>query len=107
MKQKEEDGRHYYPIGRFIAEVKSRVVIEHDLIDKNDYESKDEYIYESIDTLFSTFQEIGRPKKVYVRDEESKSYLMHVLKLAEIELEVKNRLEGIDEMYEMMWGKRL
>lgn len=103
IEQKERDGRYYYPRGRFIADVKSGIMIEHELIDKNDYENEYEYIYESVDTLFKTFQKIGRPKKVYVRDEETKWYLSRVLKLAEVKLEVKNNLDAIDEMYETMW----
>lgn len=37
-----------------------------------------------------------------MRDEETKWYLIHVLKLAGVKLEVNNNLDGIDEMHEMM-----
>ena len=96
---KEQDGRYYYPIARFIAERKSGFVISHDLIDKNDYKSKSDYVLESAELLINYFYRMGRPKSIYVRDEETKMYLKDILDKAKVKIIVKPKLKVIDEFY--------
>ncbi len=96
---KEQDGRYYYPLARMIAERKSGFVISHDLIDKNEYESKSDYILESAELLINYFYKMGRPKSIYVRDEETKMYLKDILDKAKIKIIVKPKLKAIDEFY--------
>ena len=96
---KEQDGRYYYPIARFIAERKSGFVISHDLIDKNDYKSKSDYVLESAELLINYFCKMGRPKSIYVRDEETKMYLKDILDKAKVKIIVKPKLKAIDEFY--------
>lgn len=96
---KEQDGRYYYPRARFIADRKSGFVISHDLINKNDYKSEMEYIIESAELLINYFYKFGRPKRIYVRDEESKIYLKEIADKAQIKLTVRPKLKTIDEFY--------
>ena len=96
---KEQDGRYYYPRARFIAERKSGFVISHDLINKNDYENERDYIIESVELLINNFYKMGRPKSIYVRDEETKMYLKDIADKAKIKLIVKPKLKAIDEFY--------
>lgn len=96
---KEQDGRYYYPRARFIADRKSGFVISHDLINKNDYKSEMEYIIESTEILINYFYKFGRPKRIYVRDEESKMYLKEIVDKAQIKLTVRPKLKAIDEFY--------
>ena len=96
---KEQDGRYYYPRARFIAERKSGFVISHDLINKNDYENEMNYIIESVEFLINNFYKMGRPKSIYVRDEETKMYLKDIADKAKIKLMVKPKLKAIDEFY--------
>lgn len=96
---KEQDGRYYYPIARIIAERKSGLLISHDLIDKNDYKNKGDYIIESAELLINYFYKMGRPKSIYVRDEETKMLLKDIANKAKIKLIVKPKLKAIDEFY--------
>ncbi len=96
---KEQDGRYYYPLARMIAERKSGVIISHDLIDKNRYESKSDYVLEATELLINYFYKMGRPKNIYVRDEETKMYLKDILDKAKIKIIVKPKLKAIDEFY--------
>ena len=96
---KEDDGRYYYPLSRIIAERKSGIVISDDLVDKNKYKSKRDYVLESVELLINYFYKIGRPKSVYVRDEETKMYLKDVLDKAKIKIIIKPKLKAIDEFY--------
>lgn len=96
---KEQDGRYYYPLSRIIAERKSGLVISNDLIDKNEYESKSDYVLESAELLINYFYKMGRPKSIYVRDEETKMYLKDILDKAKIKIIIKPKLKAIDEYY--------
>ncbi len=96
---KEQDGRYYYPIARFLAERKSGFAISHKLIDKNDYKSKNDYILESAGFLVDYFYKVGRPRSIYVRDEETKMYLKDILDKAKIKIVVSPKLKVIDEFY--------
>ena len=96
---KEDDGRYYYPLSRIIAERKSGLVISNDLIDKNEYKSKSDYVLESAELLINYFYKTGRPKSIYVRDEETKMYLKDVLDKAKIKIIIKPKLKAIDEYY--------
>lgn len=96
---KEDDGRYYYPLSRIITERKSGIVISDDLVDKNKYKSKRDYVLESVELLINYFYKIGRPKSVYVRDEETKMYLKDVLDKAKIKIIIKPKLKAIDEFY--------
>lgn len=99
---KEKDGRYYYPRARFMADKKSGLVIANDLINKNDYKSENEYIIESVEFLINYFYKYGRPKRIYVRDEESKMYLKDIADKAQIKLTVRPKLKVIDEFYNSM-----
>ena len=96
---KDQDGRYYYPLSRIIAERKSGLVISNDLIDKNEYESKSDYVLESAELLINYFYKMGRPKSIYVRDEETKMYLKDILDKAKIKIIIKPKLKAIDEYY--------
>ncbi len=96
---KEQDGRHYYPRARFIVERKSGSVISYDLINKNNYENEKDYVIESVKFLINNFYKMGRPKSIYVRDEETKMYLKDIADKAKIKLIVKAKLKSIDEFY--------
>lgn len=96
---KEQDGRYYYPLSRIIAERRSGLVISNDLIDKNEYKSKSDYVLESAELLINYFYKMGRPKNIYVRDEETKMYLKDILDKAKIKIIIKSKLKAIDEYY--------
>ncbi len=96
---KEQDGRYYYPRARYMAVRNSKIVLPPDLIDKNDYENESDYIMESVELLLNYFYKIGRPKSIYVRDEETKMYLKDVADKAKIKIIVKPKLKAIDEFY--------
>ena len=97
---KEEDGRYYYPRARFMADRNSGVVILHDLIDKNDYENENDYIVESVEILINNFLEMGIPKSIYVRDEETKMFLKDIADKAKIKIIVSPKLKAIDKFYD-------
>ncbi|MBQ3413996.1 MAG: hypothetical protein IJH39_01315 [Clostridia bacterium] len=99
---KEQDGRIYYPRVRFIADRKTGFVISHDFINKNDYKDEKEYVIESAELLINYFYKFGRPKRIYVRDEESKMYLNELVDKAQIKLTVRPTLKAIDEFYKSM-----
>lgn len=99
---KEQDGRYYYPRARFLADRKTGFIISHDLINKNDYNDEKEYILESVDLLINYFYKIGRPKTIYVRDEETKMYLKEIADKAQIKLNIKSKMKAIDEFYKSM-----
>ena len=96
----EKDGRLYYPRTRFIAEHRSGMMLSNDIIDKNKYESELDYVCESIDCLLSYIFKFGRPKKIYVRDEESYAYLKELAEKADVELVIRPKLKAIDKFYE-------
>lgn len=96
---KEQDGRYYYSIARIIAERKSGFLISYDLIDKNNYKNKGDYIIESSESLIDYFYKMGRPKSIYVRDKETKMYLKDIADKAKIKIIVKPKLKAIDEFY--------
>ena len=96
---KEDDGRYYYPLSRIIVERKSGLVLSNDLIDKNEYKSKRDYVLESAELLINYFYKMGRPKSIYVRDEETKMYLKDILDKAKIKIIIKPKLKAIDEFY--------
>ncbi len=99
---KEQDGRYYYPRVRAISDKQSGIMLLFEFINKNDYKSEEEYLLESVKILIDYFHKIGRPKKIYVRDEETKMYLKEIADKAKIKLVVKSRLKSIDEFYESM-----
>lgn len=74
-------------------------VISHKLIDKNDYKNESDYIIESLELLVDNFYKMGRPKRIYVRDEETKMLLKDIADKAKIKLIVKPKLKAIDEFY--------
>lgn len=96
---KEDDGRYYYPLSRIIVERKSGLVLSNDLIDKNEYKSKRDYVLESAELLINYFYKMGRPKSIYVRDEETIMYLKDILDKAKIKIIIKPKLKAIDEFY--------
>ena len=44
-----------------------------DMCDKKNYKSQKDYIYESLEKLIDYFIEYGIPKKMYVRDNQTKA----------------------------------
>ena len=72
---KENDGRYYYPRMRFLVDRKSHYVIANELIDKRKYQDEYEYVIEIIEKLISFIEKYGKPKVIYVRDNETKFYL--------------------------------
>ena len=99
---KEKDGRNYYPRARFIADRKTGFAISYDLINKNDYKDEKDYIMESVELLINYFYKMGRPKRIYVRDEESKTYLEDIANKAQTKITVRPKLKAIDEFYKSM-----
>ena len=95
----EQDGRYYYPISRIMAERNSGFIILQNILDKNGYKNKDEYVIDCIDLLIEKIHEIGRPKTIYVRDEETKMYLKDVADKAKIKIVINQNLEAIDSAY--------
>ena len=61
-----------------------------------------EYIIESAEILINYFYKFGRPKRIYVRDEESKMYLKEIADKAQIKLTVRPKLKAIDEFYNLL-----
>ena len=49
--------------------------------------------------LINYFYKMGRPKSIYVRDEETKMYLKDILDKAKIKIIIKPKLKAIDEYY--------
>lgn len=98
-KNKEDDERYYYPISRIITERKSGLVISNDFIDKNEYKSKSDYVLESAELLINYFYKMGRPKSIYVRDEETKMFLKDIADKAKIKIILKPKLKVIHEFY--------
>lgn len=96
---KEKDGRYYLPRVRIMAERKSGFVMMCDLIDKKDYKDEEEYVKESAQVLIDQFYEIGRPKAIYVRDEETKACLENIAEKAQIKLIVRPKFKFIDDFY--------
>ena len=103
---KEKDGRYYYPRARFIVERKTGFVIKYDLIDKNNYKNEMEYVIESVELLVDYLYKMGRPKRIYVRDEETKMYLKDIADKAQIKLTVRPKLKSIDRFYNEL-GKNM
>lgn len=99
---KEPEGRMNYPIARFIADRKSELMLDYDLINKNDYDNKEDYILESVNLLIDYFFKIGRPKCIYVRDEETKMYLKDILDKAKIKIRVRPTLKAIDGFFDSL-----
>ena len=99
---KEQDGRNYYPRARFIGDRNTGFIISSELLDKNEYKSENDYIMESVDVLLSKLFKLGRPKRIYVRDEESKRILEDIADKAKIKLTVRSKLKSIDEIYKKM-----
>ncbi|MBP3284254.1 MAG: hypothetical protein J6M02_02000 [Clostridia bacterium] len=100
LKDVKENGRFYFPKIRFIADHTKKLMYEGDMIDKNNYEGEQEYIDETLDLLVRFFFEFGRPKRIYVRDIETKVALQEIADLANIEVTIKSKLKVIDEFLE-------
>ncbi len=96
---KESDGRYFYPRSRLIADRKTGFIISHNFINKNNYKSENEYVIESFEELLDVIYKMGRPKSLYVRDEETKIYLKEFCEKAKIKIIVKPKLKAIDEFY--------
>ena len=95
---KEEGGRHYYPRARILADRNTGLILDFKLLNKNDYHNNKEYVVDCIDCLLTYFYKRGRPKRIYVRDEESKILLQDIAKKADIKLTVRPKLIAIDRM---------
>lgn len=98
----DKERRQYYPRVRSFAIRNSEFVLPPKLIDKKDYKTEMEYINESIDQLLKFIFKLGRPKTIYVRDDETKYLLNDIAKKANIELKVSPRLKTIDQFYKMI-----
>ena len=102
LENKEKDGRYSYPILRCIADKKTGIILSQEIINMHDFKDKEEYLGNSLDKLINFFEKIGRPKCIYVRDEESMMVLEDLLDKAKIEIEITSRLDTIDEVVEAM-----
>lgn len=94
----DNDGRHYYPLSRILADKKTGMIVIADMCDKNNYKSKKEYVYESLDKLIDYFIENGVPKKIYVRDNKTKFIVKDLLDKLGVQIVVKPNLICIDDM---------
>ena len=94
----DSDGRRYYPLARILADKKSGMILIADMCDKKNYKSQKDYIYESLEKLIDYFIEYGIPKKMYVRDNQTKAIVKDLLNKMEIQIVVKPNLENIDNL---------
>lgn len=97
---KEADGRYYYPRSRILMDRKTGLALYQKFVDKNDYENEQEYIIESVKFLTDYMFEKGRPKTIYVRDDETKYCLEDILNKAHVNLRVNSKLKVIDKFYD-------
>ncbi len=96
---READGRFYYPRVSLLADRTSGIMLSCDLLNKNDYKNELEYIMEALDPLMKHIFENGRPKRIYVRDEETKVCLKELEEKAKIKITVRPKLKVIDNFY--------
>lgn len=94
----DSDGRRYYPLARILADKKSGMILIADMCDKKNYKSQKDYIYESLEKLIDYFIEYGIPKKMYVRDNQTKAIVKDLLNKMGIQIVVKPNLENIDNL---------
>lgn len=98
---KEKDGKIKFPRMRILADTKSGHILMHDLIKDSDYKDEDEYVYDSIEKLINFITKYGRPKEIYVRDEETKYLLSDLESGIDIKMKVSPRLDAIDGAYDL------
>ena len=97
MKQK--DGRYAYPIPFIIADKNSKFILDMKLNKKpEDYNM---YIDKTLDDLIQFMLKVGKPKKIYVRDERTQCAIKDILKALKIELILSPSLPAVDYAYEM------
>ncbi len=97
IENKESDGRYYYPRVRYLVTKNLSFVSPPELIDKNKYKNELEYISESMNLLVNRILNTGLPKKIYVRDEETKALLQELEDKIKIKIIVSPKLEEIDD----------
>ena len=85
-------------MARILADKKSGMILIADMCDKKNYKSQKDYIYESLEKLIDYFIEYGIPKKMYVRDNQTKAIVKDLLNKMGIQIVVKPNLENIDNL---------
>ena len=97
---KEKDGKIKFPRMRILADRKSGYILMHDLIKDSDHKDEADYVFESMDKLIKFITKYGRPKEIYVRDEETKYLLNDIASGLDIKIKVSPRLDAIDGAYD-------
>ncbi len=95
---KTKDERYAYPLIRMIIDRKSGYILDQKFINMKDYKSREDYIVDSIDYLVKFFLRFGKPRCIYVRDEEAMIALKDLLDKTNIKVKVSSKLKNIDKM---------
>lgn len=98
---KEKDGKINFSRMRILADRKSGYILMHDLIKDSDYKDEADYVFESIDKLIEFITKYGRPKEIYVRDEETKALLSDLESGIDIKIKLSPRLDAINGAYDL------
>ena len=94
--------RQMYTKVKSIAEHNSGFIFDTKLINDNNYKNEFEYYDECINYLANFIISNGRPKSIFVRDEETKYLLQDFCSKAKIKLIVSSKLKALDFLYEEM-----
>lgn len=86
-----------------IADRHSDFIIDCNFIDMRDFKNEEYYVSRCIDSLIELFYNVGRPKIIYVRDEETFAILEEICKSVEIDIEISPKLETIEKQYGEMF----
>lgn len=87
-----------------IADRHSDFVIDCNFIDMREIKSEENYINLCVDNLIQFFYHVGRPRIIYVRDEETLSILEEICRAIEIDIQLSPQFETIEERYDEMFG---
>ena len=98
---KEKDGKTKFPRMRILADRKTGYILMHDLIKDSNYKDEADYVLESLDKLIEFITKYGRPKEIYVRDEETKALLSDLESGIDIKMKLSPRLDAIDGAYDL------
>ena len=98
MDQKEQNGRFKYPLLFTIIDRKTEFVFSINLNDKEEMKNMDKYCNECIAKLRDIILQIGKPKRIYVRDEKTKNVLTNFAKETNIDIAIDGNLSGVDFM---------
>lgn len=99
----DNDGRNYYPRIRCLIDRKTGFIYANELINKNEFKTEEDYIKDALDFLLEQIHKLGRPKCIYVRDEEAKAYINDIADKAQIKIIINSNLKQIDKVYEELF----